>query len=411
MFPSPLGPIPKFAAIQWNFAIRSNPKVEGRIMLDASYQKISRYLAENPVETPALVVDLAGVRQKYRELHEAFPRAHCHYAVKSNPAMPILKLLVQEGSFFDIASPQELHMALEAGATPEQILYSNTIKKPSEIKTAYEAGVRLFGFDSVMELEKLAQHAPGAKVLCRVKTSGYGAQWPLSRKFGCDAEDAIELLAKAPELGLVPHATAFHVGSQMMVLESWDLAIKQAAYIAQTLKDDYGIALPVINMGGGFPARYREPIPSIGEQARFIHASLLRHFPEGVPQVIIEPGRYMAAEAGLIESEVILISQNHKDDPRRWVYLDVGKFTGLTEAEAIEYPIVTARDHDAKGPVVIAGNTCDSIDIIYEEAHYELPMTLQAGDRVRLLSTGSYTTTYSSVAFNGFPPLREYYIP
>lgn len=379
-------------------------------MLDASYQKISRYLAENPVETPALIVDLAGVRQKFRELRQAFPEAACHYAVKANPAMPILKLLVQEGSFFDIASPQELHMVLEAGATPDQVLYSNTIKKPSEIRAAYEAGVRLFGFDSIMELEKLAEHAPGTSVLCRVKTSGYGAQWPLSRKFGCDAEDAIELLSKAPELGLKPHATAFHVGSQMMVLESWDLAIKQSAQIYQALKAR-GIDLPAINLGGGFPALYREAIPSIHEQGRFIHTSLNRYFPEGVPQVIIEPGRYMAAEAGLIESEVILISQNHKDDPRRWVYLDVGKFTGLTEAEAIQYPIVTTKDHDAKGPVVIAGNTCDSIDIIYEEAHYELPLTLKAGDRVRLLSTGSYTTTYSSVAFNGFPPLKEYYIP
>ena len=111
----------------------------------------------------------------------------------------------------------------------------------------------------------------------------------------------------------------------------------------------------------------------------------------------------------MIQAEVVLVSRKGGSDQRRWVYLDVGKFHGLAETmdEAIKYRLTTPHDGEATSPVVLAGPTCDSADILYEKADYRLPTALKAGDKVCILATGAYTTTYSAVAFNGFPPLAS----
>ncbi len=173
-----------------------------------------------------------------------------------------------------------------------------------------------------------------------------------------------------------------------------------------------GLSLSMVNLGGGFPARYLRPIPGVPAYGDAIFQALSKHFGNRLPETIIEPGRGMVGEAGLIEAEVVLISKKAEDDQVRWVYLDIGKFNGLAETmdEAIRYPIRTARDGDATVPCVLAGPTCDSVDVMYEKTPYMLPFSLEIGDRVLIEGTGAYTTTYSAVAFNGFPPLRQYVI-
>jgi ornithine decarboxylase len=143
-----------------------------------------------------------------------------------------------------------------------------------------------------------------------------------------------------------------------------------------------------------------------------IFRALRRHFGNRIPETIIEPGRGMVGNAGVIEAEVVLVSKKSENDDVRWVYLDIGKFGGLAETmdEAIRYPITTLRDGDAKAPCVIAGPTCDSADVLYEKTPYDLPVTLSVGDEVLIEATGAYTTTYASVAFNGFTPLQAYII-
>jgi ornithine decarboxylase len=128
--------------------------------------------------------------------------------------------------------------------------------------------------------------------------------------------------------------------------------------------------------------------------------------------MIIEPGRGLAGGAGVIQAEVVLIARKDYADRKRWVYLDIGKFGGLAETmdEAIKYPIATQRDGGATGPVVIAGPTCDSADILYEHSDYKLPLDLKVGDKVTIHGTGAYTSSYSSVGFNGFAPLQTYCI-
>jgi ornithine decarboxylase len=373
-------------------------------------EKIARFFAEQQPATPCLVVDLDIVEENFRSLTAALPDAKIYYAVKANPAPEILSLLAAKGSSFDTASVPEIEMALAAGATPDRISFGNTIKKQRDIAKAYELGVRLFAFDSIEELEKIAESAPGSRVFCRILTSGEGAEWPLSRKFGCDPHMARQLLVIAAEKGVVPYGVSFHVGSQQKDPTQWDTALRTTAEMFRDL-EALGITLSMVNLGGGFATRYRTDVPEAELYGMAILDSLRQHFGNRLPETIVEPGRSMVGNAGVIQSEVVLISRKSANDNRRWVYLDIGKFGGLAETmdEAIQYPIITPRDGATEG-VILAGPTCDSADVLYEKADYQLPLDLRIGDLVHIHSAGAYTTTYASVNFNGFSPLSQYYI-
>jgi len=372
-------------------------------------EKIARFLADRCPETPCLVVDLDVIADSYRKLRKLLPLAQVFYAVKANPAPEIVGMLSKLGSSFDTASRGEIDLVLEQGGKPERVSFGNTIKKQRDIAYAYERGVRLFAFDSEAELKKLAATAPGARVFCRILMDCGGAEWPLSRKFGCSPEMAAQLLRQARELGLDPYGLSFHVGSQQTDLNSWDIAVGRAARMFSALQA-LDIELRMINIGGGFPAQYRSAVAPVEAYASAVMQAISSHFGNKIPEIIIEPGRSLVGDAGVIQSEVVLISKKDFKDKRRWVYLDIGKFGGLAETmdESIKYTITTPRDGAATGPVVLAGPTCDSADILYEKASYRLPVDLQVGDKVEILSTGAYTSSYCSVNFNGFPPLKTY---
>ena len=373
--------------------------------------RISRFLAEQRPPTPCLVVDLETIAENYRRLAAALPLAEIYYAIKANPAPEVLAVLNELGSSFDAASIYEVDACLEAGIAPERLSFGHTVKKQSHIATAFEKGVDLFAFDSIGELEKLAEAAPGARVFCRFLMSGQGADWPLSDKFGCSPEMAAELLIRARDMGLDPYGVSFHVGSQQTDPNQWDVAIGRTAMLFTTLREA-GIELKMVNLGGGFPARTRRPTPELDDYANRIMASMTSHFGNALPKMIAEPGRMIAGDAGVIQSEVVLVSEKGTEDKRRWVYLDIGKFGGLPETmgEAIQYLIRTSRDGGPTGPVILAGPTCDEVDVLYEDAGYELPLDLRPGDKIEFHSTGAYTSSYASVGFNGFPPLKSYFI-
>ncbi|HEY1797472.1 MAG TPA: type III PLP-dependent enzyme [Stellaceae bacterium] len=373
--------------------------------------KIARFLADAVPETPCLVVDLDVIGAAYDALTHYLPIAKVYYAVKANPAAEIVAMLAERGSNFDVASRAEIDLCLGNGATPERLSFGNTIKKERDIAFAYQSGVRLFAFDSEAELEKLARVAPGARVFCRILVSCEGAEWPLSRKFGCSPRMAVDLLGKARECGLDAYGVSFHVGSQQTDLGQWDGAIAQAAEMFSLLAET-GIDLRMVNIGGGFPAQYRGAVSPVGMYAGAVTAALTKHFGNHLPEIIVEPGRSLVGDAGVIQSEVVLISDKGDGDARRWVYLDAGKFNGLAETmdESIKYRIDVPGRSGAPAPVIIAGPTCDSADILYEKTEYHLPGDIEVGDRVAILSTGAYTSSYASVGFNGFPPIRTYCI-
>ncbi len=373
--------------------------------------RIRDFLRDRRPEGPCLVVDLDVVRENFNAFARALPDTRVFYAVKANPAPEILNLLASAGSSFDCASIPEIEMALATGATADRISFGNTIKKERDIARAYQMGVRLMAVDCVEEVEKIARVAPTAKVFCRILCDGAGAEWPLSRKFGCVPEMAITVLEHAHRLGLDAYGLSFHVGSQQANTQAWDAALASTAEIFRTLSDR-GIQLRMVNMGGGFPAKYLKKVPVVRAYAKSINESLRRHFGNRIPETIIEPGRGMVGDAGIIKAEVVLISKKAAEDKVRWVYLDIGKFGGLAETmdEAIRYPIRTEHDGDEKAPCVLAGPTCDSADVLYEKTPYELPVSLSIGDEVLIEGTGAYTTTYAAVAFNGFAPLKSYVI-
>ncbi len=373
--------------------------------------KIARFLADWRPATPCLVLDVDRVEENFRTLRAALPLARIYYAVKANPAPQVLERLVTLGSRFDAASAEEVEACLAVGARPEAISFGNTIKKSSAIARAHAAGVTLFAFDSIEELEKLARHAPGSRVYCRIMVENAGADWPLSHKFGTDVATARGLMLRASELGLDPYGLSFHVGSQQTETASYELAIAKVAMLFTDLRHS-GVNLRMVNLGGGFPVRYRDEVPGIDAFANAIMGAMTRAFGNDLPEMLIEPGRFVVGDAGVVSAEVVLVSRRAKDDPVRWVYLDIGRFGGLaeTEGEAIKYRIATPHDGGPTGPVAVAGPTCDGADVLYQNSNYRLPVALAGGDRVELLATGAYVTTYASQRFNGFAPLAEHYI-
>ena len=373
--------------------------------------RIRAFLKKRADEGPCLVLDNEVVRENYLAFAKALPDTRVFYAVKANPAPEILKLLTELGSCFDVASVTETEMVLAAGCTPDRISYGNTIKKESEIAAAHRLGVTLFAIDCEAEVEKVARAAPGSRVICRIHCDGSGSEWPLSRKFGCEPDYAVDILELAHKRGLTPYGISFHVGSQQHNIEAWDRALASTASIFRGCAER-GITLSMVNLGGGFPAKYLRKTPKLESYGKAIFRALRRHFGNAIPETIIEPGRGLVGNAGVIEAEVVLIAKRSPEDEVRWVYLDIGKFHGLAETidESIRYPIRTPRDRDEMAPCIIAGPTCDSVDVLYEKNPYPLPISLAIGDKVLIEATGAYTTTYSSVGFNGYPPLRQYVI-
>ena len=373
--------------------------------------RIREFLKHRKDEGPCLVLDLDVVRDNYQNFAKALPDTRVYYAVKANPAPEVLKLLTELGSCFDVASVSETEAVLAAGAWPERISYGNTIKKESEIRAAFKLGVTLFAVDCEPEVEKVARAAPGSRIICRIHCDGSGSEWPLSRKFGCEPDYAIDILEHAQRNGLVPYGISFHVGSQQHNIEAWDRALASTAAIFRGCAER-GITLSMVNLGGGFPAKYVRKTPKLESYGKAIFRALRKHFGNAVPETIVEPGRGLVGNAGIIEAEVVLIAKRSPEDEVRWVYLDIGKFHGLAETigESIRYPIRTTKDRDDTAPCIIAGPTCDSVDVLYEKTPYNLPISLAIGDKVLIEAAGAYTATYSSVGFNGYPPLRQYVI-
>jgi ornithine decarboxylase len=363
--------------------------------------------------TPALLIDKKAIKQKYQEFCRQFGRqvdktlrdsssgAKIYYALKANPHPGIVELLQELGCSFEISSQGELELLLQLGVSPEKIISSNPVKDQAFIRSAYASGINSFAFDSYTEVEKLARFAPGSKVYVRLAVSNEGSEWPLSRKFGVEIEEAVELLGQAKKKGLEPYGIAFHVGSQCTKATTWAKAIEKSQAVWESAADR-GIGLRLLNIGGGFPIKYTKPVPSIREIAQVIRDSLAKAFTKDI-ELILAPGRALVGEAGTLVASVIAKAARATE---KWLYLDVGVFNGLMESVGgIKYPM-TARKGSQASQWVLAGPSCDSFDVISTEA--ELP-DLEVGDRVYIMSAGAYTTAYAS-QFDGFPIPKVHFI-
>lgn len=357
--------------------------------------------ASDTLETPFLIMDLNIVRENFIRMKKAFKgKAKIFYAVKANSHTRILAFLDSIGSYFDVASRGEIEKLLMLGISPKKMSFGNTIKKECDIRFAYNVGVDLYVADSLMEVEKIAYNAPGSKIFIRVATDGSDSDWPLSKKFGVNTEQALDLVLYAKRLRLKPVGVSFHVGSQNYNKFSWKKAIEKVSKIfAKAMRN--GIDMSFLNVGGGFPIKHLKPIPSVEEISKVIFEAV-KEYLWFVPnlEIVVEPGRYMVGDAGIMVTKVILRSRKEDEE---WIYIDSGVFHGLAETlEGFRYElIVKDKENMKKKKFVLAGPTCDSVDVIYYDAL--LPENITKDDIIFFINAGAYTVEYSS-RFNGFEP-------
>ncbi|WP_272007945.1 type III PLP-dependent enzyme [Roseovarius sp. ZX-A-9] len=374
-------------------------------VVPAAFDDVADFISASSFDKPTLVISRARIAAQYDALAAGLGHARIHYAVKANPAPEIIRMLVGKGARFDAASRGEIELCLSQGAKGRDISFGNTIKRPADIAFAYDAGVTLFASDSDAEINKIRDHAPEARVYLRVIVENSAADWPLSRKFGCAHSALPGLLEHAKAQGVTVAGLSFHVGSQTRRPEYWTPVLAQIAELWHAARAA-GHDLNVLNLGGGFPASYDTAVEGATSYAAAVMQTVGELFGD-VPYIMAEPGRGLVAESGHIAAEVMLVSRKSDDDLHRWVYLDIGMFSGLAETmgEAIRYRVETPHDGGEVGPCVLAGPSCDSADILYEQRPVMLPLALQCGDKVMIRNCGAYTSSYSSVGFNGFPPL------
>jgi ornithine decarboxylase len=373
-------------------------------------------------EADRVVYDLAGIEDQYDRLADELPGVQVRFALKACPVDEVLRCLADRGAGFDAASPAEIAQALATGVPADRIHYGNTVKSDADIAEAHRFGIRTFVTDSVQDVTAIAEHAPGARVFCRLATSGEGALWGLNRKFGCSAQDAVRVLATARAAGLTPAGLSVHVGSQQMTGEGWQQALELLAEVLVTL-DGLGIELDHVNLGGGLPAlgyldRHGHPLdPPLDKIFTVIREgmerlSTLTAAPLGF---VMEPGRHLVADHGAVRAHVYRLTGREQPDGKHahWLYLSCGKFNGLYEMDQVTHRLVfpthpapNGPDDTAYVPAVVAGPTCDSDDAYGGGMHpARVPRALASGDPVWILSTGAYATSYSTQGFNGIRPL------
>ncbi|MFF7341263.1 GNAT family N-acetyltransferase [Streptomyces sp. NPDC008163] len=351
-----------------------------------------------------IVYDLTGIESQYDTLRAELPSAAVRFALKACPLPDVLTCLADRGAGFDAASPGEIRQVLRTGVSPRRVHYGNTVKSDSEIATAFQLGVTTFATDCVEDVRAIARHAPGARVFCRVATSGQGALWGLTSK--CGTHDAVGVLEEARGLGLVPAGLSVHVGSQQMTVHGWEAALDELAAILPKLAVR-GIHLDHINLGGGLPAHGYLTAdgtalnPPTAEIFRAIRAGIhrLREVACGALDFLIEPGRYLVADHGTIRARVARLTIRQE----RWLYLSCGRFNGLYEGDRLRYPMAfPTRGDSPRTPAIVAGPTCDSDDTLGDAP---VPQDLSSGDPVWIRSVGAYAVSYTTRGFNGYEPL------
>ncbi|MFC9326931.1 type III PLP-dependent enzyme [Kitasatospora sp. NPDC057015] len=363
-----------------------------------------------------IIYDLSGIGERYTTLVEELPGVDVRFAMKACPVDEVLAHLAARGAGFDAASPNEIAQAVRTGVPLDRIHYGNTVKSDRSIAQAYRLGVRDFATDSLEDVAAIAAHAPGSRVFCRLATTGEGALWGLSGKFGCSGTDAVLVLEAARRAGLTPAGLSVHVGSQQMTTEAWQDAFERIADVIVALAR-IGIALDHVNLGGGLPAlgyldRRGDPLdPPLDKMFAVIREGVerLREISGTELDLVMEPGRYLVADHGAIRAHVSRLSSRQQLDGERrhWLYLSCGKFNGLYEMDELQYRLVFPTHPDAEYvEAVVAGPSCDSDDAYdHEHSLVRVPRDVASGDPVWILSSGAYAASYTTRGFNGFDPL------
>lgn len=382
--------------------------------------EMKTFLADSQHTTPYLLIDSSVITQQYNCFCSALPSVRCHFSVKSNPSVNVLKHMNRLGSFFEVASWGEVELCLSAGIPASQLHFGNTVKTAIDIRKAITAGVKTFAFDCVEELDKLLSIDSSIDLVCRMVTDGEGAVWRLHDKFGCSLNTAITLCLSAQERGGRVIGLSFHVGSQQRNVDAWCKALTDVDYVMSELTHS-NINISLVNIGGGFPTSgyidHDEHVDDVDFHA-FVaplreKVTQLQHKFGDAVHFIAEPGRFITAESGCIKSTVLLSTERFFHDHNvRWTYLDVGKFNGLYEASDVKLQAHLMREGShVMAETMLAGPSCDSEDILsLADNLHHLPSDITEGDTIVFSDVGAYSMSYTCVAFNGIKPVTEYFI-
>lgn len=371
-------------------------KYHAGIVSKTTLFKALQYLDNEKIVTPFLLIDSEKVKEKVALIGRHIKNAKLFYAVKANPDIKVIKFLNKLKTGFEIASEGELELLSSIGVEASRVISSNPVKSLKFLKLAASYGVDRFSFDSVDEADKLMKYIPGCSVYIRLSVPNEGSEWPLSKKFGVELDNALELLLYAGERGLKPAGITFHVGSQCTNVYSWNIALDKAKALWD-MAGKKGLKLKLLNIGGGYPINYTKNVVGIEAIERNINTLIYERFPEDI-DIYIEPGRAVVGDAGIFVSTVI---GKAKREDEEWLYIDVGVFNGLMESVGgIKYSYIVESNKQVRSRKLwtLAGPSCDSFDVIDKNVLLPEP---EVGNLILILSSGAYTISYAS-EFNGF---------
>lgn len=366
---------------------------------------LERIKSQGDLPTPYILTDLNIVEENAQQLKELLHNVKIYYAIKSNPHPKIIKRIDKIVAGYDIASLGEWELLRGLDVQPGRVLFSNPVKIPGHITQTFHDGLRYYAVDSLDEIKKMSELAPGASIYIRVQVSNYGSKLPLAKKYGILPSHVADYASFAQSVGLRVRGLTFHVGSQAENLQVWSTAFEICGKLIERLHQT-NIDIDFLDIGGGFPANYGQPIPSISAVCKRITSAIKKYIPEGI-EIVAEPGRFISAQSSVLVTEVLAREHRSGTD---WLHLDMGVFQGLAEALMGDwkYPVFTDKNPQGyKKDFVLTGPSCDSFDTI--GTGYSLSSEINRGDKLYLGSTGAYTSVYGS-NFNGFPIPKTYFV-
>lgn len=362
--------------------------------------------------TPYMLTDLAAIRRNAQEFRRLLPEAKMYYAVKCFSDVEVIKELDGFVDGYDVASVEEIRKLHSLGIKSSRLIFSNPVKSEQALAAAHRLGIKMFAYQSHNELIKIKKYIKKPQVYLRVKVTDHTSALSFSNKFGCDPREALDLLLQARDHGLTPIGITFHVGSQAHVTKVWDNAIQQSAKIIRQAKE-HDLNLSLLNIGGGYPVRYKSNDPTIEETLSVIQKGLKSNITDEEMTIIAEPGRYLTADSSVIVASIIGVEERRG---RTWLYLDIGTFQAFAEIFEFgyfPYPVYSLDHLRRKLPTesvkkyVLTGPSCDSYDTMTTEV--TLPADLAIGNKLLIDKTGAYTVVYGS-NFNGFKVPRRHFV-
>lgn len=345
--------------------------------------------------SPLLILDCNTLRHQYRRLKNALPMVDLYFAIKALPNETVINVLHQEGCHFDIATQGEVRLLDKNNVPAKKTIHTHPIKRDIDIRSTLRFGCTTFVVDNEYELEKFVRYKERVGLLLRLSFPNPNAVVNLSKKFGLSVEDAPAFISRATKLGIHIKGLSFHVGSQSTLYQSHVDAIRTCMDIIEQSRQTRDVPMSILDIGGGFPINYDGSDIDIEEFCEPIN-DILSTVPKNI-RILAEPGRYIAAPAMTCITSVIGKAIRGGTP---WYYLDDGvynSFSGQIFDHAI-YPIRSVRKGNTR-PSVLAGPTCDSIDVISE--NIELP-ELNIGDLIVAPMMGAYTSA-TATEFNSLP--------